>query len=299
MDFRQLESFVEIAKQESFTKAAETLYLAQPTLTGHIQALESELETVLFNRAGKKVTLTEAGQILFNHAINILNLREQSYYSLSQYHGNLQGDLAIAASTVLQNYFLPKVLAAFSEKYPLVTFELKQFNSEAVLEAILSGNVDFGFIGSSTSLPELEMCPIGRDQLILIAAPNISFKGTSLSLEQIKKENIIIRKEGSATRALFEQVARKQGLSLENLKIVAKIESPDTIKKCVRAGLGIAIISEQVVKEEIKLGLLKGYTIKDLDLTRNFYFITHKRRVLNPIARAFKDFIEEQFSLDF
>lgn len=298
MDFRQLESFVEIAKQNSFTKAAEELFLSQPTLTGHIQALESKLETVLFNRSAKKVTLTEAGEILYNHAINILNLREQAHFSLSQYQGKLQGELAIAASTVLQNYFLPKLLTAFNHEYPLVSFELKQFDSEKVIEAILLGSMDFGFVGSSISYSDLEMCPIGQDRLILIAAPDASLTGNSLSLEEIKSKSLIIREEGSATRDLFQQALGKHGLSLADLKIVAKIESPDTIIKCVRAGLGIAILSEQVVQDEIRLGLLKGYSINELDLTRNFYFINHKRRVLNPVARAFKDFTKNYFKQD-
>ncbi|HQA47930.1 MAG TPA: LysR family transcriptional regulator, partial [Bacillota bacterium] len=99
MEFRQLESFVAIAKHGSFTRAAEELYLTQPTLTGHIQAIENELGTVLLNRCGKSVTLTEAGRILYNHAVNILNMREQALFTLAKYEGKLEGELAIAAST--------------------------------------------------------------------------------------------------------------------------------------------------------------------------------------------------------
>ncbi len=145
MDFRQLESFVEIVKRKSFTKAAKNLYLAQPTLTGHIQALEEELGTVLLNRTGRSIFLTEAGEILYNHAVNILNMREQTFYSLSAYQGKLHGELAIAASTVPpQNYLLPpQLLAAFSQDYPGVSFELGgQFDSQEVLQAIMSGSAD-------------------------------------------------------------------------------------------------------------------------------------------------------------
>ena len=118
MDFRQLESFVAIAKHGSFTRAAEELYLTQPTLTGHIQAIENELGTVLLNRCGKSVTLTEAGRILYNHAVNILNMREQALFTLAKYEGKLEGELAIAASTVPQRYILPGLLAAFSQRIP-------------------------------------------------------------------------------------------------------------------------------------------------------------------------------------
>lgn len=295
MYFRQLESFVEIAKQNSFTKAAEVLYLSQPTLTGHIQILEGKLKTVLFNRSGKNVTLTEAGEILYNHAVNILNLREQAFYCLSQYQGKLQGELAIGASTVLQNYVLPRLLTDFNNEYPSVCFELKHFDSEAVIRAITFGSMDFGFIGTDVVNPDLEMCPIGSDRLILITAPDISLVGRGLSVDEILNMRIIIRELGSATRGLFQQALEKKGLGLEDLNVVAKIENPETIKKCVRAGLGVAILSEQVVQEDIKFGLLNGYTFDDLDLTRNFYFVSHKKRVLNPMARVFKEFTQDYF----
>jgi DNA-binding transcriptional LysR family regulator len=102
INFRQIESFVSIAKHGSFTKAAKELYLTQPTLTGHVQSLENQLGTILMNRCGKSVTLTEAGKILYSHAIEILNMRQQTLFSMAQYEGRLIGELAIAASTVPQ-----------------------------------------------------------------------------------------------------------------------------------------------------------------------------------------------------
>ncbi|HHY15852.1 MAG TPA: LysR family transcriptional regulator [Firmicutes bacterium] len=294
MDFRQLESFVEIVKRKSFTKAAKNLYLAQPTLTGHIQALEEELGTVLLNRTGRSIFLTEAGEILYNHAVNILNMREQTFYSLSAYQGKLHGELAIAASTVPQNYLLPQLLAAFSQDYPGVSFELGQFDSQEVLQAIMSGSADFGFVGTATAYRELDMLRLCSDNLILVAAPEKSFgagvEGT-LTWEQIRACRFILREEGSATGGVFLEALEKRGIDLEELDVVARIENPNTIKQCVREGLGVAFLSQWVVQEEIKQGLLKGYVMADLDLSRDFYFISHKRRVLDPLSRAFKEFI--------
>ncbi len=293
MDLRQLESFVEIAKQKSFSRAAETLYLSQPTLTGHIQSLEDELETVLFNRYGKQVTLTGAGHIFYNHAVNILNLREQAYYSMSQYKGRMAGELAIAASTVPQICLLPGLLKAFGGCYPEISYEIKQFDSEGVISTIVSGSMDFGFVGTVSSYPGLDMYKIGEDRLILItpAKGELSrLKGDSVTWEQIKNERFILREEGSATKNFFLSCLRDQKIDIDEINVVANIENPTTIVQCVRNGLGITFISERMVKKEIEQGLLRAFALSGFALSRNFYFINHKNRVLNPVARAFKDF---------
>lgn len=299
MDFRQLESFVEIAKRNSFTKAAEALYLAQPTLTGHIQTLENRLGIALFNRTGKQVTLTEAGELFYNHAVNILNMREQAYYSLGLYQGRLEGELAIGASTVLQNYLLPKLLTEFNKKHPDITFELRRFDSGEVIAAIIAGSMDFGFVGAGTAYPELEMTRLCADELILITSPKefLASRGeTQVTWEQIKDKKFILRERGSATRELLRSALEKKGIAFKDLNIVARIESPNTIKQCVRQGLGVAVLSRRVVQEEIDGGLLRGFTLVDLDLFRDFYFLNHKKRVLDPISRAFKDFTRQYFN---
>ncbi|MDD4569427.1 MAG: selenium metabolism-associated LysR family transcriptional regulator [Tepidanaerobacteraceae bacterium] len=293
MDFRQLESFVAIVKHNSFTRAAEELYLTQPTLTGHIQSLESDLETVLFNRCGKTITLTEAGEIMYNHAVNILNMREQALYSVARYEGRLEGELAIASSTVPQKYLLPGLLTAFSNKYPDIRYVIKQFDSRGVIDAIISGSMDFGFVGTGMSFPELEMLQLCEDSLILITSGKGKFEsleGDSVVWNYIKDERFILREEGSGTREIFINGLKQKGIDVENLNVVANIENPDTIKQCVNEGLGVAVVSERSAKLEIQLGILKGFRISDLDLRRKFYFISHRNRVLSPVTRAFREF---------
>lgn len=298
MEFKQLESFVEIAKQKSFTKAAEKLYLTQPTLTGHIQTLEEELGIVLFNRSRKKNTLTEAGELFYNHAVNILNMREQARYTLSQYEKKIQGELSIAASTVLQNYLLPELLTRFSAAYPGVNFELRQFDSEEVIEEIISGSMDFGFVGTAAACPELTRLDLGGDELLLIASAQADLTPEDqqfITWQDVCDCKFILREEGSATGGLFLAALQEIGVGLEQIKVVARIESPNTIKQCVRRGLGVAVLSRRAVQEEIDHGLLKAYVFQDLDLSRQFYFLSHKRRVLDPVSRAFRDFVQSHF----
>jgi len=294
MDFRQLQSLVVIVKYNSFTKAAQELYLTQPTLTSHIQALENELGTIIFNRAGKNITLTDAGRILYNHAINILNMREQAVYSLAQYEGKLEGELAIASSNVPQKYLLPGLLKSFNEKYPGIKYIIRQFDSIGVMDCILAGDMDFGIVGTDIINSYLERIELCDDCLVLIA-PNsgkfAEYNGDSLSWEQVKDEKFILREEGSGTRKLFLKALEQKGIGTKDLRIIAEAENSQTIKQCVRAGLGISAVSERTIKDEVKFGLLKAFYLDDLMLKRKFYFIYHKNRVLSPLARAFKDFV--------
>ncbi len=299
MDLRQLESFVAIAKRGSFTRAAEELYLSQPTLSGHIQSLESELETVLFNRSVKGVTLTEAGRILYIHALNILNTRDQAFFAMDRYKGRIIGELTIAASTVPQKCILPALLAAFNKKYPAIEFQIKHFDSKGVIDAITSGNLDFGFVGSQTDYKDLAMMKVCEDSLLLIA-PNrgkyARIKKDSLAWEEIASERFIVREEGSATKDLFFKGLHKMGIDTQNLNIVAVIEDSNTIIECVREGLGLAVISELMVGEAIKAGQVRGFYLSRLEMERQFYFIHHKKRALNPLDRAFQEFTAEYFA---
>jgi DNA-binding transcriptional LysR family regulator len=298
VDFRKLESFVSIVKHGSFTKAADELYLTQPTITGHIQSLENKLGTVLLNRNGKAISLTEAGQVLYKHAVNILNTKEQALFSLAEYEGRLEGDLAIASSTVPQRHLLPKLLSAFRLQYPKITFTIRQFDSRGVVDAITSGAVDFGFVGVEPLLPELEFMRLCQGRLLVIAPCHDKFEhieGTSIAWDQIKNEDFILREEGSGSRILFLKGLEEIGIDPNELSFVATIENPDTIKQCVMAGLGVAVVSERSVEDEMRLGLLKGFYLAGMDLEQSFYFINHRSRVLSPIARAFKAFTAEYF----
>lgn len=296
MDFRQLESLVAVAKHGSFTKAAEELFLTQPTITGHIQALESKLGTVLFHRWGKTVTLTEAGQILYEHAVNILNTRELALYALAQYEGRLEGELAIAASTVPQRHILPRLLTDFSRQYPKVSFRLNLLDSKGVVQAIASSAVDFGFVGTNVVGGELEAVELCQARLVVITPNQGKYAGwaaDSLSWEELKEERFILREEGSGGRTMFLRALQEKGIPLDALQVIATMENPDTIKQCVRAGLGVAVLSELCVQEEVGAGQLKAFFLQGLQLTQRFYFVVHKNRVLSPVARAFQEFTLE------
>lgn len=142
MDFKQLEAFVYVVKLKSFSKAAQRIYLTQPTISAHINSLEKELDTKLIERGTKYVYPTKPGSILYQYAVKMLNLRDDACCSVKNYNKELKGTLSICASTVPSQYILPKVVSAFREEYPHVTFNIQRQDSELVVENIAKGMAD-------------------------------------------------------------------------------------------------------------------------------------------------------------
>ncbi len=294
MDFRQLETFVEVVNLESFSKAAEKLFLTQPTITSHIQNLEHELETLLINRSGKNISTTEAGKLLYKHALNIINLRDTAKFDLGLYKGKIEGHLEISSSSIPRQYILPYIIKEFTKKYPDITLSIKDNDSENVLEDLITGYNDFGIVGAKLESTKLEYIDLLEDELVIITpnSKNVYLnEDMSLSIEFLTQEKIILREKGSGTRLLFENSIKSTGLDFSNLNITACINDTETIKKFVELGLGISIVSKRAVEHEVKLGTLKSYKIKNLDLKRKFYFVYHKNRHLSPLGQTFKSFV--------
>jgi DNA-binding transcriptional LysR family regulator len=298
MDFRQLETFVTIAKLKSFSKAADFLFLTQPTISNHIQNLEKELGTILINRSNKRITLTNAGDILFAHAMDILNKKEQTLFSLEQFKGKIEGTLEIASSSIPEQYILPILLNSFHKFYPDVRFNVLHSDTKQVVTSILNGEIDFGIVGAKDDIKHLNYLEIMEDTMLVI----MPFSGHYQTMDEITigdllSEKIILREEGSGTRKIFEQVLTAHNKSIDDLSIIAYIESTESIKQCVRRGLGISILSKLAVVDEVKHNLLKAIKIKDVEIKRNFYFVFHKYRSLSPLAETFKNFVLENKNL--
>lgn len=292
MDFKQLESFVAIAKLKSFSRAAEELYLTQPTISNHIHILEKELSTILFNRTNKNITLTNAGEILYEHAIGILNKKEHAYFSLNEFKGKIQGILEISSSSIPEQYYLSDIICKFSRKYPDVKYSLIKYDSKQVVDKILSGEIDFGLVGAKGNSNQIDYLEILDDEIVLIAPNNSSFSTLStISIDNFKPYPIIIREEGSGTRKIVLTYLKELGITSDDLNIISEVEDNETIKKLVINGLGISFISSRAIQNELKLGLLKEIRIDSLNMNRKFYFAFHKKRVLSPLSETFKDFI--------
>lgn len=280
-----------VAKTGSFTKAAGKLFLSQPSVSGHISKLEQELGITLFHRDNKSIELTDAGKIFFSHATEILNQKQKTLLNLNKYTGKIEGILEIGASNTTAQYILPRYLADFRKKYPGVIFNLLQMSSKHVETSLLNGELDFGLVGSRAQDKNLIYEKLAEDTLVAIAPPKAPFtEMDSISLCQLLKYPIVVRREGSATRKLFEDALEKSG-KIKDLKIAAYFDTAEMVALSVQHGLGLAIVSAISVEEKLKNSALLSLPINDLDLNRSFYFSYHKNRTLSPLTLCFKDFM--------
>lgn len=291
MEFKQVESFVAVARKKSFSKAADALFMSQPAITSNVQKLERELGITLINRKSKNITLTEGGKIFYRYAVEIINLCAQAEYSLGEYKENIKGMLEIYASTIPGQYLLPYIVKAFKEAYPLVLFSIRHKDSKEVVEEILSGRINFGFVGAKYSSEALEYIDFYDDRLVLITSPEKKFNTDSVSIQSLRGEDIVLREEGSGTRHLIESALKKEGLDMDMFRSQTINDSLETIKKMVALGIGISFVSEVAVRSEVASGQLNKYEIEDLDLKRQFSLVYCNNRCLSPIEEKFKDFV--------
>ncbi len=292
MDFRQLETFVSVVKLKSFSKAAESLYLTQPTVSNHISNLEKELDTILVNRTNKNITLTTAGNLLYKYAIEIINKRDNAIFSLNQFEGKIEGILEISSSTIPEQYFLPQLLKEFNKIYPDVKYDLKKHDTGQVIANILAGKIDFGIVGAKKKSKQLEYIEIMDDSIVL-AAPNKDkyVNIDSITIDQLLDYPLILREKGSGTRNVVEDALNNHNYRIDNLNVIAYIENTETIKQCVKNGLGITFISSKAITPDVENNSIKTIPIEGFDFSRKFCFVYHKNRALSPLAETFKKFV--------
>lgn len=294
MDFKQIEAFASVAKHKSFSRAAEAIYLSQPTVSAHISSLEAELDTILFDRLGKEIQLTPAGLVFYEYAVNMLNTRDHALSSMSEYYGSIKGELSIASSTTPCKCILPPLIEKFSHIYPSVNFKISGTSTGEAVARVLSFEAEIGIVGKNVPDERLIYSEIADDNLVVITPVSEKFSridGDSIDFKDIQLENFILREQDSATRQIFESVLGASGHSKNKLHILSEVSSMDAALQFVKYGLGITIISESAAKEYVDSGYVKKYNVKGFELKRKIYLVVYGRKTLSPAARAFQNFI--------
>jgi DNA-binding transcriptional LysR family regulator len=285
--FRHLEAFWEVARRRGFTKAADVLYLTQPTISGQIKELEEELGVVLFHRLPRTVELTEAGKLFLPKAREILEARDHLAESAAQYRGLLWGILELHASTIPGEYLLPPMLARFKEAHPEVRAVLRIHSSAEVLARLEAGEAALGVAGETGEGLGLASAPLWFDRVALYAAAGSSIP-EELPLEDLPGIPLAQREEGSATRKSVENALAKFGLPARALNVRAELGSTSAVKEAAKAGVGAAFLSQVAVACELRAGLLREVRIHGFPpVERRFHAVWDPQRTLSPAARAF------------
>lgn len=295
LNLKQLEAFCAVVERGSFTAAAEALYLAQSTVSGHILSLEKDIGVPLLVRSGKRrITLTEEGRRVYDHAHTIL----QSCAELSrELEEQTSREVSLAASSIPMQYILPQLISEFHRENPDFRFLLRSGDSAAVHAAVLQGETHIGFVGAVLNTRELTYDCIATDPLVLVTPDTPRYRvmfDAGESGNALLGEPLIFREGGSGTQLAGQKFFTENGIDSGALNIVARIDNSEAVLRAVACGLGCAVVS----------GLAAGATKELLSFPlvgknneREIYMIRSRDRRPTKSARAFIDFLLDRWTL--
>ena len=299
MNLKQLEAFVQVSESGSFSKAAKELFLTQPTISAHISSLEKELNVRLFIRNTKEVSLSDDGKDLYRYAKQITDLEkaiEERFYMDSDDGKHF---ITIAASTIPAQYLLPKVLMCYRERYPKEQIKIMETDSSDVVTQVVDHMVDVGFTGTVLEKKHCKYIPFYKDELAVITPDTPEYRilkeQNCDDIDWIKRKPLILREEGSGTRKEAEKQLKNAGISMEDLDIVASIANQETIKKSVKQGMGITVLSRLAAEDED--GLLI-FPIPGADEGRDINLVYNKNYQMTRSADRFIRIVKEVYDIE-
>lgn len=296
MDFKQLEAFITVSKLKSFSKAANAIYLSQPTISSHISSLERELNIQLFDRTSKEVNLTPVGESFLQYANDIINTRNNAIADLANFNNNISGILNLSASTTPCNSLLPSLVSKFSEIYPTVKFNIKEQGSCKVINDIINLNCEIGLVGTNIDNPKINSYKVMEDELVVISSSKLKLPEI-LTIDELIKYPFIMREKESATRQTLEDNFQGHNIDLSKIKTVCEVDNIHCQLKFVSLGFGVSIISKSLFDETILNDTIHFSRIQDIDLKRNIFLVVSSKRTLTPTAKAFFNMCIEEFNL--
>lgn len=297
MDIRALEVFCKIVELKSFSRAAEAVYLTQPTVSGHIKALEEFVGVKLLDRLGREVLPTKVGELLYGYAKQILALRNQAIQALEEYKGSLKGHLVIGGSTIPGEYVLPALLATFKARYPEISITLRIADSREIVRGVLEGTLELGAVGAKFDDGQLIYLKLLEDELVLALPPGHAWASKPVvALEELVEQPMILREVGSGSRKVFEDALHAARLDSSALRVVAELGSTEAVHQAVKSGAGVSVISLRAIQDDLDRGILRTVPLEGIRLIRDFYLVTHKNRSRSPLCEAFANFLLESVS---
>jgi DNA-binding transcriptional LysR family regulator len=280
----QLRIFQAVAQSRSFTYAAELVHLTQPGISKHIKQMEAYFGLPLFDRSGKKVALTESGEILLEATQEVMAIIDAAERRIDDLKGLRGGRLRLGSSFPVGVYLLPPVLAEFRRRYPAVEVTLDISLSERVEAKLLANELDLGLVSYDARDPRLLTRAFMTDELIAIAPPHHPWATRRrIKPQDLAEETFIVAAQGAGTRAVVEERLKAQGIILTNVLDFGNLEG---VKHAVEAGLGVSIQAKSVVQRELAAGSLRGIRLTGMEASIQFFYTCRKRAHLSNSARA-------------
>jgi DNA-binding transcriptional LysR family regulator len=286
MDFDQLETFLEVARLSSFSRAAERRFRTQPAISSQIRALEEEVGAKLLDRSGGKVAVTGPGKVFQKYAEDVLEQRRVMLVALAEMHRVPRGELVVSANEGTCLHILPEVFAEFKRQYPSVAVSVKRLEHNKILEAIIENSCDFGVVSMPVPDKRLTVVPIHRDELIVITPPHHPLAGQNrATVAEVVEYPLLLPKVGrtrDALETLFHERKLKPRISME-------LDSSELLKRFVAADVGIGFIPRSHVAEDLQANALAALTLADASIQRELALVFRKDKALSRAALAFID----------
>ena len=291
MDLGQLEAFVQVANHRSFSRAAEALFLTQPSVTARIQALERDLGERLFERSGRGVRLTEVGNCFLPHAERVLQALNAGKEAIDSLRNLQSGTLTLASAPTISTYVLPGVLKTFRSRFPRVEVSVRTGRSEQVMQMLLADEAQVGIV-RAVYHQDIETQGIVEDELILVSNANHELAGQgSVTVEELGDHPFIFFDRNSSYYAFAQGLFRQHGIVP---RTYLELDSMEASKTMVEEGLGIALLPRIAVKKELHDGTLVEIPLAGMpNPTRQIALITRRSRPLGPVAQSFVEIVQE------
>jgi DNA-binding transcriptional LysR family regulator len=295
MDLWRLHIFCKVVEQKSFSKAASSVYLSQPTVSSHIKDLEDHFSCKLVDRLGREAAPTKAGELLYEHARKIMALKENTEKAMAEFQGKMKGRLTIGGSTIPGGYILPPLLGKFKKTYPEVVLTLTEGDSTQIIQKVVNGHIELGVVGTKPKEPQLTQKKLIDDEMFLFVSADHKWANRShVTVKDLATEPFVMREAGSGTRRSIEEVLDKLGHWLGDFNVVAEMGSTEAIRQAIKTGVGISILSQHAVADDLSVGNVRQVKIEGISFQRAFYLIIHKHRTASPLCRAFVSFLEDE-----
>jgi DNA-binding transcriptional LysR family regulator len=284
MDFDQLETFLEVARLSSFSRAAEKRFRTQPAISAQIRAIEEEVGAKLLDRSGGKVALTAAGKIFQKYAEETVQSRRNVLTMIAEMERVPGGEIVVGANEGTCMYVLPEVFSHFKKQYPAVGVSVRRLESAGVLESVIDHSVDFGVVSLPVNDKRLTVVPIHRDELVLICAPGHPLaKGKSVTVEEVARFPLLVPKFGK-TREAIEDLFSQRNLTSN---ISMELDSSELLKRFAAADVGVGFIARSNVLEDVKSKSLVALNLADAQIKRDLALVFRKDKALSRAALAF------------
>jgi DNA-binding transcriptional LysR family regulator len=295
MTLEQLRIFVCVAERLNMTRAAEALHITQSGVSASINALESTYGTALFDRIGRRIELSAAGRTFLSEARKVLNQVRDAQRTLSDLSNLRRGTVSIAASQTIGNYWLPRVIGQFSDRFPHLNVDLRIANTAEAARLVVEGGADIGFVAAPHLDADLVGHDIDGDQLCVLVRPDHPWARRAPGPRDLARGGWVLREQGSATRSEFERALRGLGAEIGGLDIRLELPTNEAILSAVVAGLGPSALSDLVAREALASGAL----VRAMDLRpRAFRVLRPAERKLSLAAEMFLKCLPEPCDLD-